>query len=66
MTVLVIAAVLAAWGLAAFLVLFAFSRVVIRADEENEVSGLRRTVRAADRGAPTVPARSRWLADADA
>ena len=64
MTVLVIAAVLAAWAIAALLVLFAFSRVVGRADEENEVTSLRRTVP----GTGGVPAqgRSRWLTDTGA
>lgn len=46
-----IAGVIAAWAILALLILFVFARVVRRADEENEVSAMKREVRAADAAA---------------
>ena len=54
MTVLVIAAIIGVWALIALAIVFVFGRVVRRADEENEVSSMRREMRAAERGEPTA------------
>ena len=55
MTGFVIAAIIAVWALIALAIVFVFGRVVRRADEENEVSSMRREMRAADRAEPAAP-----------
>ncbi|QIG38535.1 hypothetical protein G5T42_02775 [Microbacterium sp. 4R-513] len=54
MTVLVIIAIVAVWALMAVAILFVFGRVVRRADEENEVTSMRREMRAAERAEPAA------------
>ena len=68
MTVPLILAIIAIWVVLAFVVLIVLTRTVGRADEENEVSSLRRMVRADDEAptqTPTPPARTTWQPASD-
>jgi len=56
MTVPLILAIVAIWVVLAVLVLVVLTRTVGRADEENEVSSLRRMVRADDEAKAQPPA----------
>ena len=61
MTVPLIIGIVAAWLVLALLLLVVLTRAVGRADEENEVSSMRRIMRANDEvQTPPSPAREPW------